>query len=110
MKKLRLAISNQDGNATILGAGIMVAFSAVLLCFVIIANSVLDQHTAQNAADLSAIAGATAATQGLVACEQTQRVSVLNDAVLIDCIQVHNDVIVETKVGKQTAKARAGPL
>lgn len=110
MKNLQLLVRNQDGNATVLGAGIMAALSAVLLCCVVIANSVLDQHTAQNAADLSAIAGATAAAQGLNACEESQKIAALNGAVLIDCTNIYEDVIAETKVDRQTAKARAGPL
>lgn len=110
MKNLQLLVHNQDGNATVLGAGIMAALSAVLLCFVVIANPVLDQHTAQNAADLSAIAGAAAAAQGLNACEESQRIAVLNGAVLIDCTHAYEDVITEAKVDRQTAKARAGPL
>ncbi len=104
-------------------ATLLVVSAAGLLLFVGLALSgvtalVVAQRRAQAAADLAALAGATAAAQGRDACVAASDTARANDAVLVSCLDADGDVRVEVRVRASgpagrtldvVAEARAGP-
>ena len=90
--------AGEGGAATLL-----VVSAAGLLLFVGLAVSgvtalVVAQRRAQAAADLAALAGATAAAQGRDACVAASDTARANDAVLVSCVNADADVRVEVRV------------
>lgn len=108
------------GAATILA----VTMSGVLLLVGaaagVVGALVVDHRRAQAAADLAALAGATArADRGGVACPAAQQVAAANGAELATCVVEGEDVLVEVTVSGPrwlgqdqdlSAQARAGPV
>lgn len=101
---------NDDGYATITAAGIIASLTALLGLILWHVSGVIDSHQARLAADLSAVAGATAVYYASSACDQAQRTAELNGATVDSCREIEADVEVTVSVGRRQATARAGPL
>lgn len=97
------------GNMTIFAAGIACALTAILLAAVGAASLVLQQHKAQVAADMAAIAGATSLMNTTDACATASATAHANNAELTSCTIFALDVQVSVRVGLRTAHANAGP-
>ena len=108
----------EAGAATLL----VLAMAGVLLlvgsALGVVQAMVVAHRKAQAAADLAALAGASAAAHGRAACEAADTVAQLNGARLAGCQEAAGDVTVEVVVtgprwlgqeGDLTAQARAGP-
>ncbi|WP_407568191.1 hypothetical protein QK900_13770 [Arsenicicoccus dermatophilus] len=107
--------ADERGSGSVLG----LATCAVLLVLVVAAltlvPAVLAAHRARGAADLAAVAGATAAARGGDPCMVARAVGARADAQLAGCRAVGPDVTVEMSVAgprglpPARAQARAGP-
>ncbi|TYL49912.1 flp pilus-assembly TadE/G-like family protein [Nocardioides sp. BGMRC 2183] len=84
----------------------------------VVAAILVDHRRAQSAADLAALAGATAIGDGGEACSSAAAVAELNGAALTACAVEGQDVVVDVIVsgprwlgqtGDLVARARAGP-
>ena len=107
------------GYATIASACIIAAVVALALVVATAVSRTADTHRAQVAADLAAVAGATAlhAGQGSGsgggggdACAVARETARLNGAELADCSITGTDVTVTAEVGGAEAAAKAGPI
>lgn len=108
----------QRGSATLLVlsmAGVLATLGAALG---VVAAMVVAHRSAQSAADLAALAGASAVSQGRPGCAAAEVVAHANGAVLTGCVLSGLDVDVEVRVAGphwlgQTAdldaRSRAGP-
>jgi secretion/DNA translocation related TadE-like protein len=106
------------GAATLLVlamAGVLLLVGAALC---VVQAMVVAHREAQAAADLAALAGASAAAHGRPPCEAADTVARLNGSQLVGCRETAGDVTVEVVVsgprwlgqqGDLTAEARAGP-
>lgn len=103
-------LRRDDGNATIVAAGIIAAIAALAFVVAGIAADRIDTHRAQSAADLAAISGAFAHAYGDDGCGQARWVADMNNAVLTWCEVDESDVIVTVRVRTSEAIAKAGPL
>ena len=111
-------IRGQSGAATLLVlamAGVLLLVGAALG---VVQAMVVAHRRAQSAADLAALAGASAAARGQPACDNARTVAHLNGAELTGCDVAGHAVTVSVRVpgphwlGQQadlTAEARAGP-
>lgn len=99
-----------DGNATIVTAGIIAALASLAFVVASVGGARVDAHQARLAADLAAVAGAFAQAYGENGCEKAHRIAALNKAEVTDCYPDSLDVIVTAEVGGEEATARAGPL
>lgn len=108
----------EDGSATVL----VLALCGVLLLAGSLAGALgavtVARHRAASAADLAALAGASAASRGADACAAAGRSAARADAQLVRCLRQGTDVAVEVSVrppgaigrlGPASARARAGP-
>lgn len=107
---MRRILGNDRGYATIVAAGIIVAIIGLLFVVLGAVRLVLADHQARLAADLSAVAGAWAVTQGEDGCAAARETARLNDAELLDCTIEGADVTVTATVLTRSVKARAGPV
>lgn len=115
--KRRLLIDDR-GYATILSASIVAAVVSVAIVVAGIVTHVVNSHRAQAAADVSAVAAATAFYAGNDACEVADTTASLNHAEVVSCQLVGGeanagaitDALVSVKVGRSEAIARAGPV
>ena len=109
------------GYATIASAGIIAAVVALALVVASAVSRTADTHRAQVAADLAAVAGATALHTGQGvgqgagggggdACAVARETARLNGAELADCSITGADVTVAAVVGGAEAAAKAGPI
>ncbi len=73
------------GAATVFAAALAMVLVMAATVAVLVATSVLAGHRARAAADLSALAGATAAAGGLDACRTAQSVAAANGATVTAC-------------------------
>ena len=108
----------EAGAATLLVlamAGVLLLVGAALG---VVQAMVVAHRKAQAAADLAALAGASAAAHGRAACEAADAVARLNGSGLVNCQEGAGEVTVEVVVtgprwlgqqGDLTAEARAGP-
>jgi secretion/DNA translocation related TadE-like protein len=108
----------QSGAAAVLVlalAGVLLLVGAALG---VVQAMVVAHRRAQSAADLAALAGASAAANGRPACDSARTVALLNGAELTGCAVTDRTVAVSVRVpgphwlGQQadlTAEARAGP-
>ena len=103
-------MNNEEGYATITATGIIASLTALLGIIAWHVTGVIDSHRAQVAADLSAVAGATAMYYSSSACQQARHTAQLNAAQLESCREIEADVEVTVSVGRRHAIARAGPL
>ncbi|WJY67143.1 Rv3654c family TadE-like protein [Corynebacterium auris] len=107
---MRRAHANDEGYATVMSVGIIAAVVSLMLVVVGAGAQVASSHRARNAADLAAVAGATAFYEGADACGAAAMTAELNGARVDSCELREPDVLVEVSVGRSRAQARAGPL
>lgn len=98
------------GYATVLSAGVIAAVLALALVVAAVVSRVADTHRAQVAADLAAVAGATALYTGGDACDAAGETAELNGAAVTDCRITGADVVVAATAGRGEAVAKAGPI
>lgn len=103
-------LRDDRGYATVLSAGIIAAVVALALVVAAVVGRVADSHRAQVAADLAAVAGATALHTGGDACFVAAETAQLNRANIADCRITGNDVTVIATTGRGEAVAKAGPI
>lgn len=119
---MRRLTHDEDGYATVAGAGAVAAIAAVIVLVIYVGAAVVARHRAQSAADLSALAAAVdhVAGQGdpcttarSVAAEQTPKVEVTG------CDIRGEDMVIRIRVAvdlgpfgarSAVAAARAGPV
>lgn len=100
------------------GATMVAAVLVVTAGLLHLGGAVADRHRAQTAADLAALAAASAS--GGADCAAADRVGRANGAQTVECAPWHGDVVVRVEVsiagwlrglglGPATAIARAGP-
>jgi secretion/DNA translocation related TadE-like protein len=106
------------GAATVLGVALLGVLLLVGAALGVVAAMVEAHRVAQSAADLAALAGAGAASDGSDGCAAAARVATANGAELTGCWPAGRDVRVEVTVagprwlgqdGDLVAAARAGP-
>ena len=103
-------LRGEDGYATVTSAGIITAVVSLLLVVAGAGTAVVDSHRARTAADLAAVAGATALYGGADPCRAAAETAELNGARVEHCEERAPDVVVTAGVGRSSASARAGPL
>ncbi|MCF8569143.1 pilus assembly protein TadG-related protein [Gordonia sp. HY002] len=115
-------MSDEKGFSTITGAAVIAVLAAILLAVLYVGAAVLARHRAQSAADLGALAAASAQVSGRGdACAVAEdRVSVQDGSPSVaDCVVDGQDVVVRVVVRVRlggfgvraaTAAARAGPV
>lgn len=100
--------------STVTSAGIVSAVVALAASVAAIGDAVADSHRVQVAAELAAVAGATALYQGADACAVAARTAELNSATLEHCLLIDGHVTTTTAIPRTirtaTGHARAGPL
>ncbi len=106
------------GVATVLALGMTVILLSTAVVGVGVVRVVAARHAAAAAADLGALAGASALAAGADPCTAAARVVAANDAGLVQCVAAGADVLVATRVRTApllggswapAARARAGP-
>lgn len=103
-------LRDDRGYATVLSAGIIASVVALALVVAAVVGWVADSHRAQVAADLAAVAGATALHTGGDACTVARETAQLNGADVVDCNVTGADVTVTAATGRGEAVAKAGPI
>ncbi|AKK10204.1 Rv3654c family TadE-like protein [Corynebacterium uterequi] len=103
-------IRDERGSASVATAGIIAALVSLALVAVELGAARVDSHRSQVAADLAAVAGATAHALGEDGCAAAQVTAQLNDAVVAECAVDGGDVTVTAEVHRARRVARAGPL
>ncbi|WP_291314349.1 Rv3654c family TadE-like protein [Corynebacterium sp. UBA2622] len=107
---MRGRLGGDEGYATVTSAGIIAAVVSLLLVVAGLGARVVDTHRARGAADLAAVAAATALYQGFDPCRAAERTARDNGARMESCTEHPPDVVVTARVGSRSASARAGPL
>lgn len=100
---------DDEGSATVTATGIITAVCSLALAVAVLGAQVADAHRVRVAADLAAVAGASALYRGADSCGWAEKTAVFNNAELTSCELDSGDVVVEAKVRRATAAARAGP-
>ena len=109
---------DQRGSASMLAVALLSVLLLVGAALGGVAAIVWAHRTAQSAADLSALAGATDLQEGADACGTAARIAGVNHARLTSCVVQGEEVVVEVTVtgprwlGQEadlSARARAGP-
>ncbi len=75
----------ERGAATVLAAGLSVVLAVAATIAVLVASAVLATHKARAAADLSALAAATAMAAGYNPCLTAEQIARENGAVVVTC-------------------------
>ncbi|MDO5081759.1 Rv3654c family TadE-like protein [Buchananella hordeovulneris] len=107
--------SRDRGSATVAGLGIAALALALAWLILALGAAQMARTTAQRAADLAALAAATALHSDGSACAVAAQVVAANAAGLAACTVEEEDVVVRTVVtaplgvGQARAVARAGP-
>jgi secretion/DNA translocation related TadE-like protein len=117
MTPVRVGMHDERGSASIVGCAVMAALIAVTAALLHAGSAVTTRHRAQAAADLAALAVASALDRGsAAACEQAEPIAARMRVRVHRCTITGWDAIVEVAapvpvlVGKEaTAVARAGP-
>jgi secretion/DNA translocation related TadE-like protein len=108
----------ERGSATVLAAALMVALMACAMLVTVVGAAVTDKRRVESAADLGALAGASAAQRGEDACAAARSVVSRNGAQLAGCTATGGVVTVGTSRATRpvlglrftlTSRARAGP-
>lgn len=107
---MRRALRGEEGYATVTSAGIIAAVVSLLLVVAGLGARVADSHRARNAADLAAVAAATALYRGADACGAAQAAASANGARVEGCEERAPDIVVTVRFGRSSSTARAGPL
>lgn len=108
--KVARRIADESGSATVVAIGIITAVVALALAVIAIGARAADQHRVRTAADLAAVAGATALYTGSAACTAAEETARLNAAATQACEIDGGDVTVEVSMAGARATAKAGPL
>lgn len=108
--KIPRSIADESGSATVVAIGIITAVVALALAVIAIGARAADQHRVRTAADLAAVAGATALYTGGSACVVAEETARLNDAAAQACDIDRGDVTVEVSIAGARATAKAGPI
>jgi secretion/DNA translocation related TadE-like protein len=108
------------GVATVWAAGTIVVLVSMAVFGLQLGEAILARHQAESAADLAALAGATAVVAGeQYACTQAHRVTDRMRVQLVSCRLRDGDVLVDVAVQPggwlggleaATSRARAGPV
>ena len=104
-----MRLLSDEGSATITATGIITSVVSLALAVVALGVHTSDTHRARVAADLAAVAGATAMYQGTDACTTARRTAELNGARVVSCEVTAGDVVVAATRRRAEAAARAGP-
>ena len=104
-----MRLLSSDGSATVTATGIITSVVSLALAVVAFGVHVSDTHRARVAADLAAVAGATAMYHGVDACTTASRTAQLNGARVVSCEVTAGDVVVAATRRRAEAAARAGP-
>ena len=104
-----MRLLSSDGSATVTATGIITSVVSLALAVVAFGVHVSDTHRARVAADLAAVAGATAMYRGADACANADRTAQLNGARVVSCEVTAGDVVVAVARRRAEAAARAGP-
>ncbi|AZA12275.1 Rv3654c family TadE-like protein [Corynebacterium gerontici] len=107
---MKSKVIDEQGNATILAAGIAAALALVLGVLLLAASAVIHTHQAQVAADMAAVAGAYAEAEGRFGCPVATQVLEANQAQMLTCDSEGGDVQIQANIGGQVAAARAGQI
>lgn len=108
----------ERGAVTVLAVAMLGVLMLLTAAFAVAEAMVVAHRRAQSAADLAALAGATAAQRAHDPCAAAAQVATANDAVLTGCSVVLRDVTVTARVtgprwlgahADFSAQARAGP-
>jgi len=97
----RRRASGERGSASVLMAGVMGVVVLLSCAAMVVAGYVVAAHRARAAADLAAVSGAVAFARGEDACRQAGRSAADNDARMLSCSQVGDqiDYVVTVRVG-----------
>lgn len=95
--------------STVTSVGVIVAVTTLAAGVAAVGVQVADAHRAQVAAELAAVAGATALYRGALACGAASHTAALNHAAATGCELADGDVTVTATVRGAAATARAGP-
>ncbi|OHQ51287.1 TadE-like protein [Corynebacterium sp. HMSC070H05] len=106
---MRRLLIDDTGSATVTTTGIITAVVSLALAVMVTGTRTADAHRARVAADLSAVAAATALYRGADACEWGNETASGNGAEVTSCEFVDGDVIVAVRLRHAEATARAGP-
>ncbi|WP_051266294.1 Rv3654c family TadE-like protein [Nakamurella lactea] len=119
MGDLRGRKAADGGYATVLTAIGGAALLALLIIALQIGGAVIARHRAEGAADLAALAGATAVQSGTgSACQRAGAIAAANGGSVLSCELSGSDVLVVVvvrnqllpAVGSAQGRARAGPV
>lgn len=103
-------LRSEEGSASVTTAGIIAAVTALALAIAAVVAGVANTHRARVAADLSAVAAATALYQGVDACSAANDTAQANGGSVETCEVDEPDVQVSVRVGRAVQAARAGPV
>ena len=115
---------DERGSGTLLMVGVLAVVGVVSMAVVVAAVYLVVGHRASGAADLAALSGAAAYAEGRPPCAAAARIARANDAGLVRCDQVGDEVdyvvsvTVEVPVGLRvpglpralSGRAHAGPV
>ena len=104
-----MQLRDDEGSATVTASGIITAVVSLALAVVALGMQVADTHRVRVAADLAAVAGASALYRGADACTAARRTAELNSAGLASCEFTAGDIVVTATRRRAEAAARAGP-
>ncbi|GAC85339.1 hypothetical protein GP2_033_00740 [Gordonia paraffinivorans NBRC 108238] len=122
MRTIRGLTADEDGHATVLGAFVIAAVTAVLVLVIYVGAAVLARHRAQSAADLAALAAAVDhAGGGTDPCGEARALAGAQrpQVEVVSCRIDGADVVVSVRLsvelggfgtGEAVAGARAGPV
>lgn len=99
----------EEGSTTVAAALFIAAFVVLTLVGAAAGVNVVQARQAAVAADLSAVAGAVAAQEGDAACTAAEEIAAANQARLVTCRILGEDVQVSIERRDKTAESRAGP-
>lgn len=102
-------LDDDHGSATVTTAGIAAAVVSLALAVALTGVRTADSHRARVAADLSAVAAASALYRGADACRWGSTTAERNGAEVTSCEFVAGDVVVAVRLRDAEATARAGP-
>lgn len=103
-------LRDERGSLTVATAMIITFLAMVFAVAVGVASHTIASHTSRNAADIAAVAGAFAHYRGEGGCQKASEIAQFNGARLESCVIDGMDVLVEVRVGRSMARARAGPI
>ncbi|MBV7282436.1 Rv3654c family TadE-like protein [Corynebacterium sp. TAE3-ERU30] len=101
---------DERGYATVLLVAMIAVLCSILAGMATVGSLLIARHQAQLAADMAAVAGAYAHSDGHDGCRMAEEVARHNSAALGSCAVDGADIIVQTVVRGREAVARAGPL